>query len=102
MMLSRVYLQQSGTSMLRLKDDGDIRYISLPQRTAVINTFFNGSKPLASDIYQNFRLLDRPIGNTRWELIFNQVSEKANQDIDLNSISDITLYIYYTDFTKEN
>ena len=34
-----------------------------------------------------------------WNLVFNQRDERENQDINLNSISDIRLYIYYTDFT---
>jgi len=88
--------------LIRLQADADIQYYALPQRSAVINPFFNGAKVFSLDVYRNFRLRDRPLGNTQWELLFNQVSEKANQDIDLNSISDIVLYIYYTDFTKEN
>ncbi len=100
--VARLYLRQKGTSVVRLKASDDEQYYTLPQTTAVINPFFNGAKVFSPDIYRNFRLRDRPLGNTRWELLFNQVSEKANQDIDLKSISDIVLYIYYTDFTKEN
>ncbi len=100
--VARLYLRQKGTGMIRLKNTNEIQYHALPQRTAVINPFFNGAKVFPPDIYHNFRLQDRPLGNTQWELLFNQVSEKANQDIDLHSISDIVLYIYYTDFTKEN
>ncbi|MCB9641735.1 MAG: hypothetical protein H6728_01535 [Myxococcales bacterium] len=100
--VARIYLRQAGTSVVRLKDTDSYQYYALPKVTAVINPFFNGAKVFSADVYRDFRLRDRPLGNTSWELIFNQVSEKANQDIDLNSISDITLYIYYTDFTKEN
>ncbi len=100
--VARLYLRQRGTGMIRLQAGAEIQYYALPQRSAVINPFFNGAKVFSLDVYRNFRLRDRPLGNTQWELLFNQVSEKANQDIDLKSISDIILYIYYTDFTKEN
>ncbi len=99
--VARLYLRQKGTGMVRLAND-EVKYYALPQNTAVINPFFNGSKVFPPEIYRNFRLRDRPLGNTQWELLFNQVSEKANQDINLNAVSDIVLYIYYTDFTKEN
>lgn len=98
--VARLYLRQSGTGMIRLQGD-DIKYVSLPQRTAVINPTFNGHKTFTQEIYRNFRLRDRPLGNTQWELLFNQVSEKVNQDLKLNTITDITLHIYYTDFTEE-
>lgn len=97
--IGRIYLRQSGTGVVRNKDDS-FTYYSLPQRTAVINTFFNGFKGFDSSTYQNYRLADRPLGNTQWELIFNQASETSNQDIDLSAITDIRLYIYYKDFSK--
>jgi hypothetical protein len=33
-------------------------------------------------------------------LVFNQKDETENMDVDLNSLTDLRLYIYYTDFTK--
>ena len=99
--VGRIYLQQKGTGMVRTAKD-EIKYYTLPRRTAVINPFFNATKgDVDRDIYKNFRLRDRPLGNTHWELIFNQLTEKENQDIDINAITDIKLYIYYTDFTEE-
>lgn len=98
--VGRIYLRQKGTGLIRLKGD-EIKYYTLPQRTAVINPYFNGTKIFTPEIYRNFRLRDRPLGNTQWEVLINQVTEKANQDINLNSISDIVLYIYYADFTEE-
>ncbi|MEM1007905.1 MAG: hypothetical protein AAGJ35_02770, partial [Myxococcota bacterium] len=97
--VGRLYLRQKGTGVVRIP--GDLSYYALPQRTAVINPFFNATKDLDRSIYQNFRLRDRPLGNTHWELLLNQFSEKENQDINLNSINDIKLYIYYNDFTQE-
>ncbi|MCB9644962.1 MAG: hypothetical protein H6728_17970 [Myxococcales bacterium] len=97
--IGRLYLQQNGTSVMR-ELDGNYKFYKLPQRTAVLNPFFNGARVFTPEIYQNFRLQDRPLGNTRWELQFNQASEKTNQDINLLRLEDIRLYLYYTDLTK--
>ena len=42
---------------------------------------------------------DRPYANTAWELVINQRDEPVNQDLDLQSINDIRIYVFYTDFT---
>lgn len=98
--VARVYIQQKGTGVVRASD-GTFAYYALPQRTSVINATLNGDrKPFDPAVYRSFRLQDRPLANTQWVLQFNQSTEKSNQDIDLNSISDIVVYIYYTDFTK--
>lgn len=97
--LGRVYLTQRGTGVVRTVA-GDNAYYSFPVRTAVLNPFFNGTRPLAPEIYRSERLRDRPFVNTGWELVFNQKDEKVNRDIDLGSLKDIRLYIYYTDFTE--
>lgn len=97
--VGRIYLRQNGTGVIREAND-QFQYYALPERTAVINTFFNGHKTFDPSVYQNYRLQDRPLGNTQWQLLFNQVSEKANQDIVLNAINDIVLYVYYQDFSK--
>ncbi|MCB9642132.1 MAG: hypothetical protein H6728_03580 [Myxococcales bacterium] len=97
--IGRIYLRQKGTGVMRLADE-TLKFYALPNITSVVNTFFNGTKPLPAETYSNQRLHDRPLGNSQWELLFNQATEPANQDINLNSVSDIVLYIYYTDFTK--
>ncbi len=97
--IGRVYLKQSGTGVVRHANNS-FQYYTLPTRTAVINSYFNGHKTFEPSVYQNYRLLDRPLGNTQWVLQFNQASEKSNQDIELNSINDIVLYIYYKDFSQ--
>jgi hypothetical protein len=51
-------------------------------------------------VYKNRRLRDMPLVNTGWELVINQRDEKANQDVNLQSLDDICLYVYYTDFTE--
>ncbi len=97
--LGRVYLTQRGTGVVRAVTGGNV-YYSFPVRTAVLNPFFNGTRPLSPEIYRSERLRDRPFVNTGWELVFNQKDEKVNRDIDLSSLKDIRLYIYYTDFTE--
>lgn len=98
-LIGRVYLRQSGTGVVRGLD-GEKDFYGFPARTAVINPFFNGEKPFSDVVYQNQRLRDRPFVNTRWELVINQKDELANNDINLNSITDVRIYITYTDFTN--
>ena len=92
----RVYLVPSGTSTVLTVND-EALYFRLPKRTAVINTFFNGSRPSDASVYSNEQLRDRPYLNTHWKFFINQRDEQANQDIDLNSLTDVRLYLYYTD-----
>jgi hypothetical protein len=53
----------------------------------------------ASDIYRSDRLRDRPYVNSNWEIVLNQVDELVNKDINLKGLTDIRLYIHYTDLT---
>jgi hypothetical protein len=79
---------------------GSTAYYSLPQAQAVVDTFFNGQRVWPQEIYTNLNLQERPLVNTAWELILNQKDESANMDINLQSLTDIKLYILYTDFTS--
>ena len=75
-------------------------YYRFPERTAVINPSFNAQKVFAPETYRNERLRDRPFVNSNWELLLNQRDEQVNQDIDLNSLDDMRIFVYYTDFTE--
>ncbi len=98
--LGRVYLKQKGTSSVR-PAEGNRLYYLFPERTAVINTIFNGDKwSAAVDIFKNDKFRDRPFVNTEYELVINTMDEFVNQDIKLSDINDIKVYIYYTDFTS--
>ncbi len=97
--LGRVYLRQAGTGVVR-NLEANYSYYLFPERLAVVNPFFNGTKPLDPQVYRNHSLTDRPLVNTRWEIVLNQKDERVNQDVDLNSLTDIRLYFYYTDFTR--
>ena len=96
--VGRVYLRQTGTGLVR-PVVGDPRSYRLPERTAVVDTFFNGVRTFGPDVYRNDRLRDRPFINSYWEFVFNQRDEAVNQDIDLRSLADVAVYVYYTDFT---
>ena len=75
-------------------------FFAFPERSAGVGVFFNGKRTFPDSVYRNQRLQDRPIANTGWELVFNQKDEEVNEDVDLSSLTDIRLYIYYTDFTE--
>ena len=100
--LARVYLRMLGTGSIQRLDDLT-SYFALPARTAVVNTTIGGSmvqKFTAGDIYSAYHLRDRPLVNSLWQLVFNQRDEKVNQDVKLESLSNIYVRIYYTDVTK--
>ncbi len=96
--LGRLYLRQSGTGVIRnVSDETD--YFVFPEHTAVIDPYFNGTKLLSPEVYRSYRFMDRPMVNTFWEMLINQRDEQVNKDINLQSLTDIRLYVYYTDFT---
>ena len=96
--LGRLYIRQGGTSVVHGLNDESL-YYRFPERTSIVNPFFNGNRVFVTDVYQSVRLRERPFVNTGWELYINQRDEMENQDIDLNSLTDVRLYIYYRDFT---
>ena len=81
--VARVYVRQRGTGSVRAVSGAELFY-SFPERTAAVNTFFNGERSgVFSDdeIYSNRRLRDRPFANTRWELVINQYDPKSWKQI---------------------
>ena len=104
--LGRVYLRQRGTGILAAVDDSKV-FFKLPERTAVLNPFFNGQRRLepagagvlTPSVYRSERLRDRPLINTTWDFVLNLKDEQVNGDLDLAGLQDIRLFVYYTDFT---
>ncbi len=96
--VARVYLRMAGTGLVR-NVSNDTDYYVFPSRLAVLNASLQGTKVYDPDVYRNYRFRDRPLVNTLWELVLNQRDELANQDIDLKTISDMRVLVYYTDFT---
>ena len=78
-------------------------FFRFPQRTAAINPSFNAQRPVelasSAEIYRSYRMRDLPLVNDHWELIFNHRDEEANLDVNLNELTDVKLYVFYTDFT---
>ncbi|MCB9528203.1 MAG: hypothetical protein H6701_07395 [Myxococcales bacterium] len=101
-LLARVYLRMAGTSRVSALGSPDPIFYTFPERLAVINPFFEGSKPahIDPDIYRNRNLFDRPLVNSRWEFVLNTLDESVNADLDLRGLDDVRLYIYYNDFTE--
>lgn len=97
--LAKVYLRMSGTSAIR-ELAGGMAYYTFPTRTGVINAFVNGSKPFDPLIYRTSRFTERPLVNSRWELMINRIDEPDNEDLGLDGVTDIFLYFYYSDFTN--
>ncbi len=97
--LARVYLRSAGTGVVRNVSD-DLDYYVFPERLGVINASVGGAKVFDPEIYRNYRFRDRPLVNTLWELVVNRRDELVNKDIDLGTISDIRVLIYYSDFTS--
>jgi hypothetical protein len=98
--VARVYLRTRGTGTVR-GVDGEKDFYRFPDRTAVVNAVVGGEREFADQlVYRTERLRDRPMVNSHWELVINQRDEKCNQDIDLQSLDDILINVYYTDFTE--
>lgn len=98
--LGRLYVRQLGTGIISSVED-EIQYYRFPDRTAVLNPFFNNAYQFKEnpDLYRNFRFRDLPMVNTNWELVINQRNEEVNKDINVSLLTDVKLYVYYTDFT---
>ena len=98
--IGRLSLLMRGTGTVRGGDEGKAFYRFPPMR-AVLNPFFNGVKKDTYDpaIYRDDRFKDRPFANTFWELGVDLRDEAVNRDLDLNDITDIVLFFYYTDFS---
>jgi hypothetical protein len=97
--LGRVYLDAVGTGTIRTVG-GEREFYRFPEKTAVLNPFFNGQKVFDPSVYKSLRFKDRPFVNSQWQITLNKLDEEVNQDINLKSLTDIRFYIYYTDFTE--
>lgn len=98
--VGRIYVRQKGTGVVKAVTGKSI-YYRFPPLTAVLDPFFNGVRVFTPEVYSNDRMRDRPVSNSRWDLVINQKDEAANMDINLNSVTDVRLYLYYTDFTAQ-
>ncbi|MBL8937708.1 MAG: hypothetical protein JNM69_24305 [Archangium sp.] len=97
--VTRVYLRMRGTGSVRKVDD-EVSYYLFDSRLGVVNASINGVKTFDADLYRNYRFRDRPLVNTRWELVLNTRDEPANRDIQLKALTDVRILFYYSDFTS--
>ncbi|WP_236515341.1 hypothetical protein [Sandaracinus amylolyticus] len=93
---------QEGTGTLRTVAEGN-RFHRLPPSLIVANPYFNRANTVFDPtVYRRHEMRERPFVNTNWRLVFDQLQNIENRDIDLTLIEDIVLYVYYTDFTDPN
>jgi len=102
--LARVYLSQGGTGVV-VNGDGEQVVYRLPALTAVLNAIVGDQRVFQGnvfdgDVYLNRRLRDRPVVNSGWQLGINLRDETVNQDLDLGSLDDLRIYVYYNDYTE--
>jgi hypothetical protein len=95
----RIYLRQKGTATV-LGLDGSRTPYRFPERTAVIGMTYEGSMSgVDPTVFRSDRFKDRPFLNNGWEFVLNLRDEPANVYLKPQFISDIRVFIYYTDFT---
>ena len=99
--VGRLFLSQRGTGSIDALDESTRAYRFEPV-TTVINPFFEGKKRANLDpkIYEDERFRDRPLLNTAWALGLDAQRAGASGDIDVRSVTDVILYLYYTDFVR--
>ncbi|MEM7603814.1 MAG: hypothetical protein AAF411_00550 [Myxococcota bacterium] len=90
---------QEGTGTI-IDELGDSIFYRLPERLSVSNPRFDGATFYDPIVYRRFEMRQRPYINSNWRLILDQRNNPENADIDLRTLEDIHLYIYYTDFTN--
>ena len=69
----------------------------------MINPFFNSKKSVvfAPEVYMDQRLRDRPLFNSAWALRIDAPRDGVRSDINPAAITDVVLYVYYTDFVQQ-
>lgn len=92
-------LWMDGTSVVDSLGEG-IQYYRFDEALAVLDPYFGRNQIFDPAVYRRYDFRDRPFINTSWSLVLDQRDEPENQDIDLGQLTDIVLYLYYTDFTS--
>jgi hypothetical protein len=95
---ANILLWQDGTGVIQSLSDG-VAYYQLPPALIVAQPHFNNSQRFDPAVYRRFELRERPMINTSWKLIFDQHDDPDNQDISVEGLKDIHIYVHYTDFT---
>jgi hypothetical protein len=98
--IGRVYVRSAGTSMI-VTPAADLTFYTFPRRTGVINAFFSAKPPeIDPSVFRTYHFQDRPLMSSRWELVLNFKDEPANAGFTVDDVSDVRLYLYYSDFPQ--
>jgi hypothetical protein len=96
---ANVNIWQEGTGVIESLGGGT-QYYRLPAGLSVVQAYFGRNNTVFDpSVYRRYELNDRPYINTQWRMVIDQRHDRDNQDIDLNQITDVYLYLYYLDFT---
>jgi hypothetical protein len=95
---ANLLLWQDGTGVIESLSDGQVAY-QLSPLLMVAQPHFNNSQRFDPSLYRRFEMRERPFINTSWKLVFDQHGDPDNQDISVDGLKDIHLYVHYTDFT---
>jgi hypothetical protein len=96
---ANVSIWQEGTGVIESLGGGT-QYYRLPAGLSVVQAYFGRNNTVFDpSVYRRYELNDRPYINTQWRMVIDQRHDRDNQDIDLNQITDVYLYLYYLDFT---
>lgn len=96
---ANVNIWQEGTGVVESLGGGT-QYYRLPAGLSVVQAYFGRNNTVFDpSVYRRYELHERPYINTQWRMVLDQRHDRDNQDIDLNQITDVYLYLYYLDFT---
>jgi hypothetical protein len=93
-----IELWQDGTAVVKTAAQS-LAYYRLPAALSIVNPSINRRQPFDPAVYRRYEFRDRPYVNTSWKLVLDQRNNRANQDIPLENLDDIVLYVNHTYLT---
>lgn len=96
---ANVMVWQEGTGSIETFEEGT-RFYRLPPQLSIVQAYFGRNNTVFDpSVYRRMELRDRPYADTQWRLSLDLRDDPHNTDLVLANITDIYLYVYYTDFT---
>lgn len=95
---ANLMIWQDGTGVIHRLDQQE-NFHRLPPALIVATPHINRDTTFEPAIFRNFGMRERPLVNTSWRLVLEQLSPQ-NRDIRISEIDDIYVYIYYSDLTN--
>ena len=95
---AEVWIRQDGIGEIRRVTHDVARY-RLPDALMVARPYVANDPHYDPSVYRSYEFRERPFVNTSWSLVFDQKNNPDNQDVDLNNVENIVLYVHYSDFT---